>query len=185
VDRSGNRGGVTWNWGYANASQVSADGSTLAMHSASGGAATSSGDIDNDPQHGFELTYNRELGHKGIWHWGVEAAGGWTDLVFRDNRPLPGNTTVLTDTFSLGTPPIVPGTAPYHWPFNPGAAAPGGAYWTGPSAVIGDSPLSRSSSVAAGGSTITGYRDLTADLFSLRLGPYLELPIIKKKLNLR
>ena len=51
VDTSGNRDGLTWFWGYENASQVPGN-DTVVMHSATA-TAIDSGTLDNDPQHGF------------------------------------------------------------------------------------------------------------------------------------
>ena len=60
-DSSGNAGGMTWNWGYNNASQVQGD--TLTLHQA---ASTSLGgdslSQDGGPQWGFDLAYGRDLG---------------------------------------------------------------------------------------------------------------------------
>src|SRR5262245_15042703 len=64
VDSSGNANGLTWFWGYQNASQVPGDG-FLYMHSVSSAQASASKDKDGDPQHGLELTYNRQLGRAG------------------------------------------------------------------------------------------------------------------------
>src|SRR6185503_19258897 len=60
---------LTWFWAYKNQSQIVGD--TVVMHKTTV-APISSKTIDGDPQHGAELTYNRELGRseKHNCRWG-------------------------------------------------------------------------------------------------------------------
>jgi hypothetical protein len=123
VDRSGNAGGQTWNWGYHNASQVSGD--TLAMHATS---ATSGGSqtVTDDPNLGFEASFVRDLGHETWGGWGVKAAFGYTAMDFHSSAPLTGHGEVVTDTSQLGG--VRPPAAPYTGSFN------------GPGPVINSTP---------------------------------------------
>jgi hypothetical protein len=162
VDSSGNANGFTWNWGYQDAAQVQGD--TIAMHAGSSPADGVSKQ-DGDPQPGFELSYERRLGWWGRASWGFEAAFGFTDVEVRDNRALSGNATLLTDAYSLGG--VVPPPAPYSGSFN------------GPGALIGDLPT-RTLLVTAGGAQISGQRKLDAELYTLRLGPCLEIPMTSR-----
>jgi len=179
VDISGNKDGLTWFWGYRNSSQIQDD--TVVMQSRVAKPIDASS-RDDDPQHGMELTYNRELGvcQKTGWRWGVEAALGWTDIDIRDNRPLAGGVRIISDAYDLGgvdpqynqippgsdTPPPVNvnGT-----PLNPGS-------YTGPGSLIDDSP-DRSISSLRNGTRITGSRQFDADFWTYRLGPYVDMPI--------
>lgn len=163
VDASGNQGGLTWNWSYQNASQVPGN-NTLLMHAASTASTTSEQDGDS-PQWGFELNYQRDLGHAEWGRWGFQVAFGYTDIDIRDSRLLATSSSLLTDAYSLGgiTPPL----APYAGSFN------------GPGPVIGDTPT-RSVSAGPGATVVTGSRKLEATLYDLRLGPFLEFPVVDR-----
>ena len=161
VDSSGNLGGQTWNWGYNNGTQVQGD--TLNFHSASS-AMNAQSEKSDDPQLGFELAYGRRLG-KVSEHgsWGLMAAFNFTDFSIRDGRNISGNGSLITDSYALG------GTVPPEPPYSHGA--------TGFGPIIGDSP---NRTVSADAVTITGTRKLEAQLYGLRLGPYLDLPITRR-----
>src|ERR1051326_6401521 len=72
-DAPGTPPGMTWYWGYVNTSQVPGDGFLYLSKSSSAPDLVSDSKSD-DPQHGFEFTYNRELGKIGRAHWGLEGA---------------------------------------------------------------------------------------------------------------
>ena len=159
VDTSGNAGGQTWYWGYDNASQIS--GNNILFHSASASVGASR-EVSDDPQYGVEMVFNREIGLVGDkCRWGIEAAFGWTGIELRDSRSLPASITSVTDSYAF-EPGTTPPAAPYQGSFQ------------GPGFVISDTPIRSSATVPA---TITGFRDLRADLFVGRLGPYLEVPL--------
>jgi hypothetical protein len=162
VDRTGNNHGgtaATWNWGYENSSQV--QGTTfIFMHSASASAETVS-DRDGDPQMGLELSYNRQFGRIGKFFWGLEGAFNYTDVSIRDDQPVDRSVTLTTDRYDLVG--ITPPQPPYHGSFQ------------GPGPLINDVPT-RTQSAA----TATGVRKLGADVYSFRLGPYLQAPLGKK-----
>lgn len=163
VDSSGNQGGVTWNWGYQNASQVPGN-DTLLMHAMSTTGTTSEhGGDEANP--GFELNYERDLGHCDWGRWGVKLAFGYTELDIRDDRSLSTSVNRITDAYDLGgiTPPL----APYAGTFN------------GPGPVIGDTPT-RTISGVPGGAMVTGNRHLDARLYDFRLGPFIELPLVSR-----
>ena len=181
VDASGNKDGLTWFWGYRNASQIPGN-DTVVMHRAAA-APIDSKTIDSDPQHGFELTYNRELGRseKRDWRWGLEGAFGWTDVDIQDHRPLAGGVRTIADAYRLG------GVDPSHNLIPAGAATPppymvagGGTFHPGtaggPGPLIEDSPT-RTILGSPNGSLVLGSREFEADLFTWRVGPYLEIPI--------
>ena len=163
VDIRDNALGLTWNWGYENASQVPDPGNNVILfHSSSAKANVSSKNVGDDPQHGFEFIYNRRIRDAGNGWWGIEAAFGYTDVSIGDGRPLHGNVSVLTDSYDLGGvfPPSPP---PYHGDF------------TNAGPLISDSP-SRSFQNVPGAAKITGTRSLDAGVATFRVGPYFELP---------
>lgn len=171
TDVSDNYGGQTWYWGYDNsASQIS--GNTILLSrttTTAGGGATDS--FDDDPQLGAELTYNRFLGTWGDARYGLEAAVNYLNLSLRANDTFSASATRVTDAYSF-----TPGTTP------PNATPPNtvpGPYqgsFEGPGFVIGDTPVS-SSTVVVTGAAVTDKRHFDANLWGLRLGPYLELPL--------
>ena len=161
LDSSDNSGGLTWNWGYAHASQLAGNDSVV-MHSSSAAAAGVATDANCDPQHGLEMSFNRQLGALGKCPWGVELAFNYMDLDIVDSQTVSTPVTRLADAYSLGG--IVPPLAPYVGSFS------------GPGAMISDSPM-RSLSTVPGGAMILGRRTLEGSLYGGRLGPYLEIPL--------
>jgi hypothetical protein len=179
VDVSDNEGGDTWNWGYRNASQ--ADGDSVTFHSTSASPIASK-TYDSDPEHGFELTYNREIGAVGKTKatWGFEGGIGWTDVEIRDHRRLLGGTVQITDVFSHTgvdtTRNIIPpgqSTPPPYTEegnqFNPGTEE-------GPGALISSIP-NRTVTRDPDGASLIGLRQFDANLYSFRIGPYVDYPL--------
>lgn len=166
VDESGNYGGQTWYWGYVNSSQIS--GNNILFHSSSASVGASR-DVTDDPQYGVELVYNHDIGPLGSGskcRWGMEVAFGWNGVDIRDNKTLHADLNRVTDAYAFA-----PGTTPPAAPFN--------GPFTGPSFTISDTPT-RSFATIPGGATVTGFRDLQADVFAGRIGPYFEFPLSSK-----
>jgi len=169
LDISANAGGRTSNWGYNDPGQVNTANNTIEMHSSSVQDGGSTGDLSCDPSYGLEVLYSRELGRLGRLgrgRWGVEAALGYNAVDLQDKRTVSANVRRVTDAYAYA-----PGTTP--------PAAPFQGTFAGPNFVLGDAP-SRTDSIVAGGATVQGERELEADLFGLRVGPFLELPLAKK-----
>lgn len=161
VDGSGNNGGVTWYWGYENASQVV--GNTIEFHSLAATGAGTTGDVDSDPQYGLELVYQRQLGTFGKdVRWGLEAGLGWAPISIEDKGAFAGGVSEITDAYAF-----TPGTTP--------PAAPYAGTFTGPGFLLFDTPARRSAPAGAG--SLSGSREFDADLLSLRIGPGLEIPL--------
>ena len=174
VDTTGNNHGTgyantTWYWGYDNESQIIPSTSNpqgVVMHSSSSaGAATRSRDDDSAP--GFEFSYNRELLRREHWRFGLEAVFGYTELTVDDNSTVSTEVNQIADTFA------VPAFSSGQYLPPPSSTATA----QGPGSVINSTP-SRSTAVVQG--QVTGSRHFRADLFGIRLGPYLELPLGKK-----
>jgi len=164
VDISGNNGGTTWYWGYQNASQL--QGNSLVMESSSSPNNAVSKNNDNDPQHGFEASYSRQLyRHKNL-RFGVEAAFGYALVDASDSRTLFARVDRIIDNFAIpGGVNVVP-AAPYHGTFE------------GPGALLSSSPV-RNTTVISRDAIIMGQRQIDSDIFTLRLGPYMEVPVYK------
>ena len=161
VDSSTNAGGYTWYWGYTSSNSI--QGGNLALQSDATLPNATSNDRRDDPQSGVELTYQRELIRHKHWRAGLEAALGYTFISIKDSRTLMNTVYRTNDAFNLNG--IVPPTAPYY----------GGA--TNSAVLISSEPSARTTEVLTGAATITGDRSIDTHLFSIRLGPYLEIPV--------
>ena len=168
VDISGNAGGTTTYWGYNNSSAQVAGGNVL-MHHSSSPATASSGDVGSDPQSGIELSYFQPLGGKDRWHWGVEGALNWTPIKIQDSRLLAADVVTATHAFALNgvVPPLAPPT--YVGPVS-GPGAP----------QLGTDAMDAGTVTQAGAATISGYRKINADLYGLRIGPYVKYDLLKQ-----
>ena len=109
--------------------------------------------------------------HDGPFVWGVEGGFGFSSLDIRDTNTLIGDVDVITDTFDISN--LAPGGGP---PPPPGTPSTGRS---GTSALILVEPVSRSTTSYAG-STVSGYRDISGNLYDFRVGPFFEYQITKK-----
>ena len=170
TDTSGNAGGQTWYWGYDDSSkQIS--GNTILMSKTAGGGASRTTSEDADPAFGGEVVYSRHLGDVGRCKYGFELAGNFINVGINDNRKVPVAVTRTTDAypFTDGTlPPIATPDAPYQGSFE------------GPGFLIGATPVSSKTTTSSDGSSSTGHRNFDANLWGLRVGPYLEYPVSQK-----
>lgn len=160
TDSSGNAGGLTWNWGYQNASQVVGDSMQFNVIGSGGAADLAINKVTDDPQYGVELIYQRVMGaisSDSSVRLGIEAGFSYTDLDLRDNRSATGPVTVTTDTFQLNG--VIPPGAGYNGTF------------AGPGPLLGDTPTRTTASDIA---TLTSQDKLSGQLFGIRLGPFVE-----------
>ena len=166
TDISGNAGGQTWNWGYDGLpGQVTPNNTILMSRTAPGADAESPDLAGNDVGMGFELTYDRELGHSGKWHYGVEGAVNYTRVSFSDDTSFMGNLLQTVDAYGFAagtTPPAAP--PPYQGTFN------------GPGFLLNSTPSSSTVTVV-GNTLITGHREFSSDIWGTRVGPYVEYPL--------
>jgi len=165
VDSSGNAGDLTWYWGYENPDSIQGD--TIILTSSSSPATAVSNDHYDDPNHGLELSYARELYRKKNWRCGVEGAFGYSHLSVEDGRTLVNQVDVIQDTYSIPDQVFVIPDAPYRGTYE------------GPAVVIGSSPQ-RTRTIIPQEAIIDGRRALDADMFLFRLGPYVEFPVDEK-----
>lgn len=166
---------TTWYWGYEN-SQTSPDGWQLNFDSSSSPAGVASRDHRDDASSGFEFFYNRELFRNEGWRWGVEGVFGFGSIGIRDTRTLVADVNIIHDAYAVPPDPSNP-SVPVTLPEAPYAGSFDG-FGTG-YVVIGATPT-RTLSTIPGGASITGARQLDADLYGFRLGPYVEIPLNPK-----
>jgi len=159
-DASGNADGTTWNWEYFHSSQVTPDGSGLAMHATTENPLRDSNDRTDDPHPGFELNYARMLGEWAGATWGVELGLNWVDVQLNDDAALQANLYQVTDLYPLdGT---IPPEAPYTGSLD------------GPGPLLGSTPTRTLDSATARG---LGQRQIEGDLLGFKLGPVLDIPL--------
>ena len=161
VDSSTNAGGLTWNWGYNSPNSV--QGGNLVLQSDSTPANATSKDRRDDPQNGFEITYQRELIRHKHWRAGVEAAVGYTFISIRDTRTLFNTVYRTNDAFNLNG--VIPPPAGYQGSVSNNAV------------LISSEPASRTVESVPNAATISGERSIDSHVFTVRLGPYIEIPV--------
>lgn len=174
-DAPGTPPGMTWYWGYVNQSQVPGDGFLYLSRSSSASDLVSRSKSD-DPNNGFELTYNRDIGKVGHALWGLEGAVNFTTLTIENQQSLLGTVTMQTDAYSTQgqtIPAPNPGQGGYFQPNAP----PG---IMNQAVVISDTPIPQSTTTIPGGAQVTGHRKLDANVYGFRLGPYLDFPLSEK-----
>src|SRR5271156_6520451 len=182
-DNNHNAGGVTWNWGYDTQSASAgrptgqwntdaaiglgyADSIYFDRTTASGIPAAQNADAN--PYPGFELTYDRKFGEKENWHhmfYGLESAVNYMKFSFQADNTY--NAAVTTTTYIY----LLPGTTP--------PAAPFQGTFTGPNAVL-EVPFVNESSSLPSAATLLSQDHFDANLWGLRLGPYVEFPFSDK-----
>lgn len=168
--------GYTWYYGYVAGTPQRPVGAPTEfdLYRSSASANVASQKDECDPQSGFELTYDRQLGQAGPARWGLEGAFGFTHVNINDNRTLSEKITRTTDTYQTGGGAVL-NPAPFQGTFSgPGPNDASG--WP----LVALSPVGTSSETLVGAATITGERELDAQIFSFRLGPYLDLPLNRK-----
>ena len=151
-DVSGNAGGYSWYWGYANSSQVSGD--NLLLSYSQPGALV--GDFHNDPQPGLEVTYARELGVYHETRWGLEGSFTYIDLNLKSSG-IADPQVLGVDAFPLNG--VIPPLAPYTGSFN------------GPGPLIGTTPTRYPVNINS---------TFDSALYGLKIGPYVEIPLAKR-----
>jgi opacity protein-like surface antigen len=161
VDSSTNAGGLTWNWGYNSANSV--QGGNLVLQSDATSPNARSDDRRDDPQHGFEITYQRELIRRKHWRAGIEVAGGYSFISIKDSRTLFNTVYRTNDAFNLSG--IIPPPPGYQGSSSNTAA------------LLSSEPSSRTVETVPNAATITGDRSIDSHVFTIRLGPYLEVPV--------
>ena len=163
-------GPLTQYWGYNN-SPRQVVGNTIVLTRSAAGSDLLSHKFDDDPRLGAELVYSRELGKHDKWTYGFEVGIGYMNLCLRDNSSYTGTGTQDAFPFFAGTTPPEAGTVAhpdaYQGAFNLAQQA---------GFVIGAVPVS---SIPGQQVSIAGRHQFDADIWGLRVGPYLSHPLGK------
>jgi hypothetical protein len=170
TDISGNAGNQSWYWGYDNSSQVNTIANTISFNrntaTPSSSSASGSADAGNT---GFELAYDRQLGVKADWHnmrYGLELAVNFMPVCVNSSSTFGANVSQQTDVYGYTT-----GTTPPSAPYQ-------GSYG-GPGFVINVPRISTTTAVIPDASVFS-QDHFDANLWGIRLGPYVEFPFGKK-----
>lgn len=169
VDSSGNAGGQTWNWSYANAAQYDPSGTGSINMSITGSSANAATSDDNPAESGVEGFAYLDMGDVGIpmlrergASWGFRGGVHYAHVDLGDSSTLTSDAVTLTDRFDLGG-----NIAPF---------APFTGSFDGPGPLIGDSP---ERSYQSGQALVAGSRELDVHLTTLNLGAFLEMPVAR------
>ena len=171
-DISGSTGGLTWNWGYESADQLSdtVPGGSLNLHYVAGSPRDlTTQALDSDLTAGFEVGYGRQLGliHVGPNRnmvWGVQAAFGSLDVNLESTSLITGNAARVTHQYNLSG--VVPPLAPYS-----------GSY-EGPGPLLPSTFASSATDYLSASST--QHATLDAMVLGFKIGPFLEFPVHKR-----
>jgi hypothetical protein len=167
VDASGNNGGLTYYWGYDNASQYDPSGSGSMSFNITNSLRTDRVGETEGMSPGFELFAYYEMGTIAEISgrpvtWGLKGTLNYTSISISSSRSLTSDILRVTDNYDLG------GAIPA----SPGYAGTSG----GPGVLLGDDP-GRSISVISDGAFIQGRRDLDVDMLSFGFGSYIDVPV--------
>lgn len=160
--------GATWYWNHDRNAQVVDVGGTryVEMHAAQSPTTFRSGKKDADPLHGVELSFERQIQSSARWSWGVAGAFNYTRLEVRDASARTADVEQVRDRFE------VPLDAETNERFVPDAQDHMGTL-NGPGPLLGSHPL-RTVLTLTDEAAIKGRREFEADLFGIRLGPYVQ-----------
>lgn len=161
VDKTGDAGGYTSNWGYDQASQYNATTHQLTMRSVSSFTTSGSGEYTDQPFFGFDMAYGGIIVDTSIGRIGWELGFDLLPFSINDTQSLQGSFIRTIDTFNTGG--ITLPTAPYH-------GSPSGI---GP--TILDTASTQTNQTLPG--VIGGSRRLHGMLYEVRLGPTLFVPL--------
>ena len=166
-DAGGLASGLTWNWGYQDASQLNGDFINYERYSnlPHAGVFTSGSD---DPMLGGEVLFGVEFGRFNVgtkeFTWGAEIGYGFTPFKLSNSSTASGTVDYLAASHSLGG--ILPPVAPYQGTYD------------GPGPLIGLAPTTSTSLSSAATSTFDG--TLQSDLHVMKVGFWFEAPLTQK-----
>jgi opacity protein-like surface antigen len=166
--------GRTWNWGYDSHTQIQGDSLLLSESYLRPGPG--SHQLEDDLMSGFEVTYSRELfraGRDESCLFGLEAAINYSALNIKSTWTQSLDLVRDTTTYQLGG--VVP-------PYDPLTGQTYQGNHAGPGPII---PLTGTLSQISIPSvdSMTSHRELAANTYGFRLGPYFESPLYKNILG--
>ena len=169
VEVNGNPVRVTSFWGFDFATQMDNDADTLTLNSSRSLSSLDVKDADDSIQPGVEVFFKFPGGYDnrydGEYNWGVRESISYFAIDIDDNSTVQGAVERISDTFAL----------------NGVRSSPYKGTFSGVGPFISDTPTTRETLNAS--ASISGDRELEADMFSYSLGPYLDI-YSRNRLNL-
>lgn len=158
---------TTWNWGFDSRTQLGSD--QLTLHKTEG--APRVGDLtglSDSPLYGGEIVGGIEMARPRLWNrevrFGFEVGYGFNTFSVKDTATAASRATYTTAVYDT-TGIVVPSTPSYHGTFE------------GPGSVINLQPLSSTSVEADGTATLDA--GLDSDLHTVKIGPWMQVPLSK------
>jgi hypothetical protein len=166
-DTGGAQAGTTWNWGYdTSASQVA--GNNILLSRNTGTDMSPQAAAEDETSWGGEVVYELLFRYERGTFLGLQLAGNYQGLDLSDDSAL--TTGVRRTTYPFA---YTPGT-------TPPAATPSNPYqgtFAGPGFSISDTPGTPFTVVVPQAAVLQGKREVDADLWGLRFGPVLQVPL--------
>lgn len=157
--------GITWYWGYDDASQIVGD--SILMSRTEYASSSDRQDMhESTAFQGLEIMYSHEIQAKDGKFYGFDIGASFQPLNFEHKGTYSPQTSVRTDTYDF-TPGTTPPGAPYEGSF------------AGPGFVINSAPTS-SSSIPGIGAPVVASSEFNANLWGIHLGPYMDVPLGKR-----
>jgi hypothetical protein len=159
-------------WGYQHTGQQILSGGSvtgLNFERTTALANPSSPSTDADPSFGGEITLRRRFVEWEGISFGLELGASYNKIDIQDTSAYlnAGQRTGTSYAFPSPIDVNLFPVAGYHGPFN------------GVGPVINPNPIPGQSMNVPNATTVTGLREVEADVFGFRFGPYIELPITK------
>jgi hypothetical protein len=164
---------LTTYWGYDQADQrIISGGNVIGMNYERTTAVsdTASPTMDADPSPSGEVVVRRRIAGSSWPAFGVEFGASYTELEMDDNSPYSAHGQRTGYTFGLPGPvdaELFP-PAGYQGPFN------------GLGPVLNLKPTASPTTTVPRSVTVSGSRRINAEVFGIRLGPFLEFPISER-----
>ena len=143
----------TSDWRYYNAGQVAGTVITMNRSTVRGDAAT--GRVGSDLAPGFDLAFAYEMGRTPRRNWGFKGGMGYALVETKDRKTLLATEARLVDTYD-GSAIVIP--------------APD----TATISRLPNTPATSATFLFAGGATVPGLREVSANMVDFRVGPYVS-----------
>lgn len=165
TDPEAPQAGTTRNWSYRSEAQIPGN-DTIEFHYYSATETGFNTTAETDLPYGFEIDLDYALGgnfDRGI-AWGLSAGVGLSTFDASASSAYTGDLNVTTDVYGLN------GVTPPEPPYQSTAAGENAT-------AIEGAPRSRSTQVIPGGASLTGEWDLKGAFYTVRMGPFLYMPL--------
>ncbi len=149
----------TSDWRYYNAGQVVGTVITMNRSTVRGDAAT--GNVGSNPAPGFDVGVAFEMGRNEKRNWGFKGGLGYALVETKDRQTLLATEARLVDTYD-GSAIVIPAPDTATISRLPNAPATSGTF------------------LFAGGATVPGLREISANLVDFRFGPYVNFDLGKR-----